>query len=119
MLATPDVLAPDKEAATRVRPDMIDSVELRLKSLAQALGPRAWLAGNAVTGDAVTGDAFMVADLMMATVLRIPRHTDIVSGFPTLDACPGRCTDRPAFKAALEAQLQPFAENAERYEGAA
>lgn len=108
-LVTLDVFVSDKEAAARVRPDVLAGVDARLKSLSEALGPRDWL----------VGDAFTVADLMMATVLRILKHTDIVAGFPTLDAYLARCTARPAFAAALDAQLQPFRENASKYEGAA
>ncbi len=109
MLATLDFFASDRDAAARVRPDVLAGVEARLKSLSDALGSRDWL----------VGDGFTVADLMMATVLRILKHTDIVTGFPTLKAYLARCTDRPAFAAALEAQVQPFRENAAKYEGAA
>jgi glutathione S-transferase len=48
----------------------------------------------------------------MTTVLRIPRHTDLVAQFPTLDAYRLRCEARPAFKRALDAQLADFVEPA-------
>jgi len=109
MLAMLDFFASDKDAAARLRPDVIDGVQGRLKHLSDALKDRDWL----------VGDGFSVADLMMATVLRILKHTDIVAGHPTLDAYLRRCTDRPAFAAALEVQLQTFSQNAAKYEGAA
>ena len=107
MLATLDFFASDADAAARLRPDAVDGVKRRLTSLEQALGDENYLVGG----------TFTVADLMMASVLRILKHTDIVAGFPTLDAYLARCTDRPAFAAALDAQLRTFAENAPRYEG--
>jgi glutathione S-transferase len=45
---------------------------------------------------------------MMATVLRILRHTDLVSGDKRLAAYVERCTARPSFKRALDAQLADF-----------
>jgi glutathione S-transferase len=45
---------------------------------------------------------------MMSTVLRILKHTDIVSGDARLAAYVERCTERPAFKRALDAQLGDF-----------
>jgi glutathione S-transferase len=44
----------------------------------------------------------------MTTVLRILRHTDIVSGRPTLKAYQQRCEARPAFQKALADHLKPF-----------
>ena len=109
MLAMLDFFASDKDAAARLRPNVIDGVQGRLKSLSDALEDRDWL----------VGDRFTVADLMMAMVLRILKHTDIVAGHPTLDAYLSRCTDRPAFATALTAQLQTFSQNAAKYEGSA
>jgi glutathione S-transferase len=42
---------------------------------------------------------------MMTRVLRILRDTDIVSSDPRLAGYIERCTSRPAFRRALEAQL--------------
>ena len=106
MLAMLDFFASDKDAAGKVRPDVVAGVEGRLTSLSNALGPEDWLVGG----------VFSAADLMMATVLRILGHTDILCGFPTLHAYLARCIDRPAFAAALEAQMRTFAENAAKYE---
>ena len=49
------------------------------------------------------------ADLMMATVLRIPRHTDLVTSNATLSPYLARCEARPAFQKTL-AQLASFKE---------
>jgi glutathione S-transferase len=44
----------------------------------------------------------------MTTVLRILRHTDIVSGRPALKAYQERCEARPAFQKAMADHLRPF-----------
>ncbi len=44
----------------------------------------------------------------VTTVLRIPRHTDIVSGRPVLKAYLERCESRPAFQKAMADHLRPF-----------
>jgi len=46
--------------------------------------------------------------LMMTTVLRILKHTDIVTSDKRLAAYVERCTARPAFKRALDAQIGDF-----------
>jgi len=55
-----------------------------------------------------TGDRFSAGDLMMTTVLRMLRHTDIVTSEKPLATYIERCTARPAFKRALDAQLGDF-----------
>jgi glutathione S-transferase len=47
---------------------------------------------------------------MMATVLRIPRHTDLVTSNATLTSYLARCEARPAFQKALADQLASFEE---------
>jgi glutathione S-transferase len=47
---------------------------------------------------------------MMATVLRILRHTDLVTSDPTLAPYLTRCEARPAFQKALADQLASFKE---------
>jgi len=42
-------------------------------------------------------DRFTAGDLLMTTVLRILRHTDLVSAYPALDAYVQRCEARPAW----------------------
>ena len=54
---------------------------------------------------------FNRTDLLMTTVLRILRGTDLVAGMPTLEACRLRCEARPAFAKALADQLAAFARN--------
>jgi glutathione S-transferase len=51
---------------------------------------------------------FTVADLLMTTVLRIPRNTTLVQKVPGLDAYRLRCEGRPALKKALNAQMAVF-----------
>jgi glutathione S-transferase len=49
---------------------------------------------------------------MMTTVLRILKHTDIVTSDKCLAAYIERCTARPAFKRAIDAQIGDFKEAA-------
>jgi len=51
------------------------------------------------------GARFTAGDLMMTTVLRILNHTDIVTGDARLAAYIDRCSARPAFRRALDAQV--------------
>ena len=69
----------------------------------------AWLCDREYLEERVT-----VADLLMTTVLRILRHTDIVAQIPVLENYRLRCEARPAFQRALAAQMAVF----ERAEGA-
>jgi len=80
------------------RPKMLDRVHQRLDALEQWLGGRDYLEGR-----------FTAGDLMMVTVLRILRHTDIVSGRPLLSGYMERCEARPAFRKAMADHLRPFA----------
>jgi glutathione S-transferase len=70
---------------------------LKLASLAKRLAGRDYLE-----------DRFTAGDLMMVTVLRNLRETDIVSGDPVLGPYVARCEARPAFQRALKAQLAAF-----------
>jgi glutathione S-transferase len=79
------------------RPYWEGKVKKRLGDLAERLNDREWLE-----------DRFTVGDLMMATVLRIPRHTDLVTSNRTLAAYLERCEARPAFQKALADQLSSF-----------
>ena len=74
----------------------------RLDSLAAFLGEREHL---------VEG-RFTAADLLMTTVLRILRHTDLVSRDRCSTPTRRRCEARPAFQKALDAQMATFAEHA-------
>jgi glutathione S-transferase len=100
-LAAIDLFYAQEEWAKERRPGAVQMVEKRLDELAAALGGRDWLE-----------DRFTAGDLMMTSVLRILRHTDIVAQRPALEAYRQRCEARPAFRKALADQLRPFAENA-------
>ena len=90
----------DEDWAKLQRPWIQDLAEKRLDQLAARLGDREWL-----------GDGFTVADVLMVTVLRILRSTDLLDSRPTLKAYRARGEARPAFQRALAAQLAVFAEN--------
>ena len=55
------------------------------------------------------GDAFTIADLMMASVLKIARNLDLLAAFPALIAYQDRCLDRPAYRRAVEEQRADIA----------
>ena len=101
-LALIDLFYADEEWAKLRRPGTVEFLERRLDALAGALGGKPYL----------DGDRFTAGDLMMTTVLRILRHTDLVAQRPALDAFQKRCEARPAFQKALADQLAPFAANA-------
>lgn len=96
-LAEIDLFHPDKAWAKERRPEVEAAVRKRLGELAAWIGERTWLE-----------DRFTAGDLMMASVLRILRHTDLVAAEPVLHAYLGRCEARPAFQKALAAQLGDF-----------
>jgi glutathione S-transferase len=94
-VAVLDLFYADQEWARLRKPSAVEFAQKRLDALAKALGDKPYLDGG----------AFTAGDLMMATVLRImpelirdPRLTDYVE----------RCTSRPAFKRALDAQMGDF-----------
>ena len=80
------------------RPGAVAFVQRRLSALSRCLGDKPFL----------DGDRFTAGDLLMSTVLRILKHTDIVSSDQRLATYVERCTSRPAFKRALDAQLGDF-----------
>lgn len=96
-LAEIDLFWPDQEWAKLRRPDVEKAVKRRLKELAACLGNRDYLE-----------DHFTAGDLMMATVLRILRHTDLAEAEPNLKAYLARCTARPAFQRAHRDQVAAF-----------
>ena len=97
-VAVIDLFYANEEWAKLRRPGAVAFVQRRLSALSQSLGDKPFL----------DGDRFTAGDLMMTTVLRILHHTDIVSGDERLAAYVGRCTARPAFKRALDAQIGDF-----------
>jgi glutathione S-transferase len=79
------------------RPMVLETVQKRLDALEAWLGGRDYLE-----------DRFTAGDLLMTTVLRFLRHTDIIAQRPVLKAYQERCEARPAFKKALADHLKPF-----------
>ena len=96
-LALIDLFCKDEEWAKLRRPGAVDFVRLKLKRVADWLGDKEWLE-----------DHFTIGDLMMASVLRIPRHTALVAEQPNLAAYLARAEARPAFQRALADQLAVF-----------
>jgi len=90
------------DGAKPLRDTIAGWIGMRLDNLAKFLGDREHL----------VADRFTAADLLMTTVLRILRNTDLVAQRPTLDAYKKRNEERPAFVKALAAQLATFAKHA-------
>jgi glutathione S-transferase len=85
----------DDETLKRLRrPGAVDAATQRLGKLSAALGDRMHL----------VGDAFTAADLMMASVLRVADHADLLAAYPNLSAYRERCLARPAFRKAVADQ---------------
>jgi glutathione S-transferase len=97
-VASIDVFYANEEWAKLRRPGAVEFVRRRLSALSKSLGNNPFL----------DGDRFTAGDLMMTTVLRILNHTDIVTSDERLAAYVERCTARPAFKRALDAQIGDF-----------
>ena len=89
----------DQEWAKLRRQSATDFALHRLESLAKALGDKPFL----------DGDRFTAGDLMMSTVLRIDNELLVD---PRLKDYVERCTARPAFQRALDAQMGDFSEAA-------
>jgi glutathione S-transferase len=101
-VAVIDLFYANEEWAKLRRPGAVDFAKRRLVGLSKSLGDKPYL----------DGDRFTAGDLMMTTVLRILKHTDIVTSDKRLAAYIDRCTARPAFKRALDAQVGDFREAA-------
>ncbi|WP_437665195.1 glutathione S-transferase family protein [Sorangium sp. So ce1182] len=100
-LSVMDLQQSEEQWAKLRRPGAVEAVRVRLGALS------AWLDGR----DYLV-DRFTAADILMTTVLRLIRHTDLVAEFPVLDAYVKRCEARPAFQKALREQMADFARNA-------
>jgi glutathione S-transferase len=96
-----DLFYANEEWAKLRREGAYQFAQHRLGALSAALGDKPFL----------DGDRFTAGDLLMSTVLRI--LPDIVSQ-ANLKAYVDRCTARPAFKRALQAQLADFREDASK-----
>jgi glutathione S-transferase len=97
-----DFFYANEEWARLRRPGAAEFLQKRLSALSKSPGDKPYL----------DGDRFTAGDLMMTTVLRILKHTDIVTSEKRLAAYVERCTARPAFKRALDAQIGDFREAA-------
>lgn len=93
-----DLFYVDQEWAKLRRPGAVEFARRRLDALSRALGDKPYL----------DGERFTAGDLMMTTVLRILDHTDLVRSDARLTRYIERCTARPAFKRALDAQIGDF-----------
>lgn len=96
-----DLFYAQEDWAKARRPGALEMVQKRLQDLATALGERSYLEVR-----------FTAADLLMTTVLRFLRHTDIVARIPVLENYRLRCEARPAFQRALAAQMAVFERHA-------
>ena len=85
------------EAKDLVRPFAV----MRLAQLSVALGQKDWLEAH-----------FTIGDLLMIDVLRAATPPELLAQHPNLAAYVERGTSRPAFKAALAAQLADFEKTA-------
>ena len=89
----------EEEWAKLRREGAIEFMNRRLGAVAKALGDKPYL----------DGDSFTAGDLLMSTVLRILHMMpDAATLDPKLEAYVERCTSRPAFKRALDAQIADF-----------
>jgi glutathione S-transferase len=89
----------DQEWAKLRREGARDFARRRLNGLAKSLADKPYL----------DGERFTAGDLMMATVLRI--KPDLIEDQRLADYVE-RCTTRPAFRRALDAQMADFSEEA-------
>lgn len=96
-LASIDLFYPGEEWAKLRRPGAEDFARLKMKRVSDWLGNKQWLE-----------DSFTIGDLIMITVLRIPRHTKLLQEFPSLATYVARGEARPAFQRALADQLAAF-----------
>lgn len=83
------------------RAGAVDEVRARLAALSEWLEDREYLLG-----------CFTAADILMTTVLRFIRHTELLTEFPPLDAYVTRCEARPAFLSALREQIAEYERHA-------
>lgn len=96
-LAIIDIFSAGEEWATLRRPAVVEMIGKRLQRLADALGERAYFE-----------DRFTAGDLLMTSVLRSLDGKGLIDAHPNLVAWKARCEARPAFQAALAAQLADF-----------
>ena len=96
-LAGIDLFYSGERWAQERRPAAVEAVQQRLAVLADCLDGREHLVGS-----------FSAADILMTSVLRVLRHTDLLEEQPALVAYQNRCEQRPAFIKALADQMASF-----------
>ena len=96
-LAEIDLFHAEEDWAKARRPGVEAFVRQRLTQLSERLNGHDYLDGR-----------FTAGDLMMTTVLRNLRHTDLMAEHDNLSAYQARCEARPAFGKALDAQMADF-----------
>ena len=92
-----DAFYGNEEWAKLRKPSLRAEASKRLGQLSERLDGRDYLEGR-----------FTAGDLMMSSVLRISRSTDLLDEFPNLAAYRARCEARPAFKKALDAHMAVY-----------
>jgi glutathione S-transferase len=100
-LAEIDQFHADAEWAKLRRPAVEQAAKARLAMLAARFNGRDYLENR-----------FTAADILMTTVLRSLRRSDILTQFPALEAYRLRCEARPAFQKAMADHLAPSAKHA-------
>lgn len=103
-LAEVDFFLKDEAEKARRRPGVVDMIEMRLGQLDAALQGR----------DHLVGDDFTVADLMMASVMKVIGHTDLLDHHAAVKAHRDRCFARPAYQEAIAEQRQDIAAHGPR-----
>jgi glutathione S-transferase len=83
----------EKATGAQRRPGLIDRAREKFAVLEEQLSSRPYLAG----------EDFTVADIMMTTVLREIRKTDLINPFPALKEYFARCQTRTAWQRTLKA----------------
>jgi glutathione S-transferase len=99
MLAEADLFSANESWARERRPQLLTRVESKLGDLDRELRDREYLL-----------ERFTAADILMTTVLRNLRHTQIVATYPALSAYVERCSARPAAHKAMADHLATFTE---------
>jgi glutathione S-transferase len=97
-LSTIDIFAANEDWTKQRRPQVVEMIDKRLSRLSDALASKPYL----------DGDTFTAGDLMMASVLRGLDGKGLIERHANLVAWKERCLARPAFQAALAAQLADF-----------
>jgi glutathione S-transferase len=88
-----------------------DWAKLRRPAVEQAARTRLSLLAARFKGRDYLEDRFTAADILMTTVLRALRHTDMLAEIPPLEAYRLRCEARPAFQKAMARHMAPFAQH--------